>query len=58
MLPREDVEMYLLAPQTKTAHFWLWAWTKYHNDKWYHFYETSGPYYAGGYVKCPHSHWQ
>ena len=29
VLAREDVEVHLQAPQTKTEHFWLCAWAKH-----------------------------
>jgi hypothetical protein len=32
MLAREDVELHLDAPQTKTEHFWLPVWTNSHLD--------------------------
>jgi hypothetical protein len=36
VLSREDVEIRLHAPQTKTEHFWLCAWAECHLEKLHH----------------------
>jgi hypothetical protein len=42
MLVREDVEIYVHAPQTKAEHFRLSVRASWHLEKLHHCYETSG----------------
>jgi hypothetical protein len=36
MLARDDVEVQLHAPQTKTEHFWLYVWENCHLENMHH----------------------
>jgi len=41
VLAREDAEVHLHSPQTKTEHFWLYVWANCKLDKLHPSYETT-----------------
>jgi len=58
VLAREDVEVHLHVPQTKTEHFWQCVWANRHLEKLHRLETAARLQDAPGYLKCPFGHWQ